>query len=266
MSCHQPGRHRAPSYLRSVSSLSSAISRSAKPAGKASAVIVISGAMVASLTLPASAATPTVTLTATAPVAVAVAVAPPAAAQAPLVPRTFGNIGFTGVVKPKPVVVVVKPKPVVVVVKPKPVVVPVVVQPAVVAVSRSITRAPITPTQSAPVAPPAPSTGGVIGIAASLAGIPYVYGGTTTAGFDCSGYTQYVFAQLGITLPRTAQDQQQAVTAVSNPQPGDLVFFGVPAYHVGIYAGNNMMWNSPHSGAVVALQSIWSSTVTYGRP
>ena len=213
--------------------------------------------MVASLTLPASAATPTVTLTATAPVAVAVAVAPPAAAQAPLVPRTFGNIGFTGVVKPKPVVVVVNPEPVVV---------PVVVQPAVVAVSRSITRAPIIPTQSAPVAPPAPSTGGVIGIAASLAGIPYVYGGTTTAGFDCSGYTQYVFAQMGITLPRTAQDQQQAVTAVSNPQPGDLVFFGVPAYHVGIYAGNNMMWNSPHGGAVVALQSIWSSTVTYGRP
>jgi peptidoglycan DL-endopeptidase CwlO len=254
--------------LRSVSSLSSAISRSAKPAGKASAVIVISGAMVASLTLPASAATPTVRLTATAPVAVAVAVAPPSAAQAPLVPRTFGSIGFTGVVKPKPVVV------------------PVVVQPAVVAVSRSITRAPITrapitrapitrapitrapitPTQSAPVAPPAPSTGGVIGIAASLAGIPYVYGGTTTAGFDCSGYTQYVFAKLGITLPRTAEDQRQAVTAVSNPQPGDLVFFGSPASHVGIYAGNNMMWNSPHSGAVVALQSIWSSTVTYGRP
>jgi cell wall-associated NlpC family hydrolase len=130
----------------------------------------------------------------------------------------------------------------------------------------SITRAPITPTQSAPVAPPAPSTGGVIGIAASLAGIPYVYGGTTTAGFDCSGYTQYVFAQMGITLPRTAQDQQQAVTAVSNPQPGDLVFFGVPAYHVGIYAGNGMMWDSPHTGAAVALRAVWSSSPTYGRP
>jgi cell wall-associated NlpC family hydrolase len=248
VSCHQPGRHRAPSHLSSASSLSSAISRSAKPAGKASAVIIISGAMVASLTLPASAATPAVRPTATAPVAVAVAVAPPAAAQAPLVPRTFGNIGFTGVVKPKPVVA------------------PVVLQPAAVAVSRSLTRAPITPTQSAPVAAPASSTGGVIGIAASLAGIPYVYGGTTPAGFDCSGYTQYVFAKLGINLPRTAEDQRQAVTAVSNPQPGDLVFFGSPAYHVGIYAGNNMMWNSPHGGAVVALQAIWSSTVTYGRP
>ena len=207
-------------------------------------MIVIAGAMVASLTLPASAATPSVTLPATAPVAVAVAVAPPAAAQAPLVPRTFGNIGFTGVVKPKPVVV------------------PVVVQPAAVAVSRSMTRAPITSTQSAP----APSTGGVLGIAASLAGIYYVYGGDTPAGFDCSGFTQYVFAKLGINLPRTAQDQQQAVTAVSNPQPGDLVFFGVPAYHVGIYAGNGMMWDSPHSGAAVALRAVWSSSPTYGRP
>jgi len=244
VSSRNTGRHRAPSYLRSVSSLSSAISRSAKPSSKASAVFVISGAMVASLTLPASAATPSVTLPATAPVAVAVAVAPPAAAQAPLVPRTFGNIGFTGVVKPKPVVV------------------PVVVQPAAVAVSRSMTRAPITSTQSAP----APSTGGVLGIAASLAGIYYVYGGDTPAGFDCSGFTQYVFAKLGINLPRTAQDQQQAVTAVSNPQPGDLVFFGVPAYHVGIYAGNGMMWDSPHSGAAVALRAVWSSSPTYGRP
>ena len=244
MSSRNTGRHRAPSYLRSVSSLSSAISRSAKPSSKASAVIVIAGAMVASLTLPASAATPSVTLPATAPVAVAVAVAPPAAAQAPLVPRTFGNIGFTGVVKPKPVVV------------------PVVVQPAAVAVSRSMTRAPITSTQSAP----APSTGGVLGIAASLAGIYYVYGGDTPAGFDCSGFTQYVFAKLGINLPRTAEDQRQAVTAVSNPQPGDLVFFGSPAYHVGIYAGNGMMWDSPHAGAAVALRAVWSSSPTYGRP
>jgi cell wall-associated NlpC family hydrolase len=53
---------------------------------------------------------------------------------------------------------------------------------------------------------------------------------------------------------------------VSNPQPGDLVFFGSPAYHVGIYAGNGMMWDSPRSGKAVALRSIWSSNVTYGRP
>jgi len=215
------------------------------PATKASAVIVISGAMVASLALPASAVTPTTK--ATKSVALAVAVVAPAPAQAPLVPQTFGAIGFTGVVKPKPVAA------------PVP-------QQAVVAVSRSITRAPISPVSAPTQRAPAASTGGVLSIAASLAGIYYVYGGTTTAGFDCSGYTQYVFAKLGINIPRTAEEQRQAVTAVSNPQPGDLVFFGSPAYHVGIYAGNGMMWNSPRTGSAVQLQSIWSSAVTYGRP
>jgi len=197
--------------------------------------------MVASLALPASAATPTTKVKTAVPaaLAVAVAVAAPSAAQAPLVPRSFGNIGFTGVVKPKPVAA------------PVP-------QGAVVDVSRSSTRVPISPV--------AASTGGVLGIAASLAGIYYVYGGTTTAGFDCSGYTQYVFAKLGINIPRTAEEQRQAVTAVSNPQPGDLVFFGSPAYHVGIYAGNGMMWDSPHTGAAIALRAVWSSSPTYGRP
>ena len=253
MSSRNTGRHRAPNPLSSASSLSSAISRTATPASKASAVIVISGAMVASLALPASAATPIIKAKTAAPVtlALAVAVAAPSAAQAPLAPRTFGNIGFTGVVKPKPVKA------------------PVVNRQAVV-VSRSTTRAPIssvsTATQTAAVAAPASRAGGVVGIAASLAGIYYVYGGTTTAGFDCSGYTQYAFAQLGISIPRTAEEQRQAVTAVSNPQPGDLVFFGSPAYHVGIYAGNGMMWDSPHTGSAVALRAIWSSSPSYGRP
>ena len=249
MSSQIPGRHRAPSPLNPASSLSSAISRSAKPATKTSAVIVISGAMVASLALPASALAPTVSVKTTAPVAVAVASAAPLAAQAPLAPRTFGNIGFTGVVKPKP-----KPKP-------KPVVV---ARPrAQVTVSRSNTRAAISPTNT-----PAPSSssGGLLGIAAGLAGIYYVYGGTTTAGFDCSGYTQYVFGKMGINLPRTAEQQRQAATSVSNPQPGDLVFFGSPAYHVGIYAGNGMMWDSPHTGSAISKRDIWSSTPSYGRP
>jgi len=165
-----------------------------------------------------------------------------------LAPQTFGHIGFTGVVKPKP--------------KPKPVV----VKRAVVAVSRSITRAPISATSTATQKAPAAASSGVLGIAASLAGIYYIYGGTTTAGFDCSGYTQYVFGKLGVNLPRTAEAQRQAATPVSNPQTGDLVFFGSPAYHVGIYAGNGTMWDSPHTGAAIALRQIWSSTATYGRP
>jgi len=222
------------------------ISRSAKPASKASAVIVISGAMVASLALPASAETLPTKTKVTVPSALAAAA--PAAAEAPLVPQAFGHIGFIGVVKPRPV--------------PPPVVSP----HAVVAVSRSIARAPISATSTATQKAPAAASSGVLGIAASLAGIYYIYGGTTTAGFDCSGYTQYVFRKLGISLPRTAEAQRQAATSVANPQKGDLVFFGSPAYHVGIYAGNGTMWDSPHTGAAIALRSIWSSSATYGRP
>jgi len=196
MSSQISGRHRAPSPLSSASSFSSAISRSARPATKTSAVIVISGAMVASLALPASASSPVANVKTSAPVALSAAVAgaAPAAAQAPLAPRSFGDIAFTGVVKPKP-----KPKPVVVAPRTD------------ISVSRSTTRAPISA-----VSTPAPAvTGGVLGIAASLAGIYYIYGGTTTAGFDCSGYTQYVFAKLGKNLPRTAEEQRQAATTVT---------------------------------------------------
>ena len=242
MSSHTTGRHRVPSHLSSTSNLSSALSRTAKPASKASAVIVISGAMVASLALPATAATPVAKAPAAVPFALAVAVAAvPTAAQAPLVPRAFGDIGFKGGVKPT----FVPP--------------PELASRDAVVVSRSTTRDPISSTSVS-------STGGALGIAASLAGIYYVWGGTTTAGFDCSGFTQYVFNKLGISIPRTAAEQQQALMPVSDPRPGDLVFFGSPAYHVGIYAGNGMMWDAPHSGAAVALRAVWSSNPTYGRP
>ena len=129
--------------------------------------------------------------------------------------------------------------------------------------SRTTTRpaAPATKVNAAP----AP-TGGIIGIAASLSGIYYRYGGTTTAGFDCSGFTSYVYRQVGKSIPRTAEAQRAASSKVSNPVPGDLIFFGYPAYHVGIYAGNGKMWDSPHSGEAVALRDIWTSAVTYGRP
>ncbi|MEP7036666.1 MAG: C40 family peptidase [Actinomycetota bacterium] len=245
MSNNVSGRHRAPIRLNPALSLSSAISRSAKPAAKASAVFAVSGGMVASFALPASAATYTPLVKPTAPAAtVVLPTAAPTAAQAPLVSPSFGDIGFSGVAKPKP--------------KPAPA--PVAASRATITSSRSAARTPVAST--APV--PAPRSAGVIGIAASLAGIPYVYGGTTTSGFDCSGYTQYVFGQFGISLPRTAEEQRQAATPVSTPAVGDLVFFGSPAYHVGIYAGNGMMWDSPHSGTSVQLRSIFGSA-TYGR-
>ena len=288
-----PGRHRAPGAFSPVSALSSAVSRSAKPIGKVSAALAVSGGLIASFTLPASASplSKQATRAAAAPAAAApaldaVAVSTATSSRAAVVSPTFGEIGFTGVVKPKP-----KPKP-----KPAPE--PVVlaesvanVERAVVQPSRSTHRRSLAGASSsthrhagssshhrASAAPaphrrhvtaPAPrpaASSGVLGVAAGLAGIPYVYGGTTPSGFDCSGYTQYVFAKVGKSLPRTAEAQRVASTPVSDPQPGDLVFFGAPAYHVGIYAGGGMMWDSPRTGKSTSKQTIWSSSVTYGRP
>ncbi|WP_146552447.1 C40 family peptidase [Rummeliibacillus sp. SL167] len=75
-------------------------------------------------------------------------------------------------------------------------------------------------------------------------GVPYVYGGTTPSGFDCSGFTRYVYAKNGISLPRTSRAQRAAVKYTKNPRPGDLVFFNVGGgaiTHVAIYAGNGML-------------------------
>ncbi|HVD24304.1 MAG TPA: C40 family peptidase, partial [Lapillicoccus sp.] len=109
-------------------------------------------------------------------------------------------------------------------------------------------------------------TGGIIGIAASLSGIYYRYGGTTTAGFDCSGFTSYVYRQVGKSIPRTAEAQRSASSKVSNPVPGDLIFFGYPAYHVGIFAGAGKMYDSPRTGQTTGLHVIWTqSNVSYGR-
>lgn len=110
------------------------------------------------------------------------------------------------------------------------------------------------------------ATGGIIAIAMRYLGVPYVYGGSSPAGFDCSGLTQYVYAQAGISIPRTATAQVGALRHVSNPQPGDLVYFGSPfAHHIGIYAGNNMMIAAPYPGQVVRLQPIYDTPSGYLR-
>jgi cell wall-associated NlpC family hydrolase len=123
---------------------------------------------------------------------------------------------------------------------------------------------------------PSSATGGtsargssVLSIAARYVGTPYVYGGTTPRGFDCSGYTRYVYARLGISLPRTANQQMLATERVSRSEakPGDLVFFvsGGRAYHNGIYAGNGMLYDSPRSGKSVSKRAIWDATIVFGR-
>lgn len=96
-------------------------------------------------------------------------------------------------------------------------------------------------------------------------GVPYVFGGTSSSGFDCSGYVQHVFAMLGIHIPRTADAQFYAgKPAVGGPRPGDLVFFQTylpgPS-HVGIYLGNGQFVNATSHGVMVSnlSDSYWAS-------
>lgn len=83
---------------------------------------------------------------------------------------------------------------------------------------------------------------GIISTAKSKLGSRYVYGGTGPNVFDCSGFAQWVYRQNGVTIPRTVTTQYYACTLVSNPQPGDLLFFNTTGFlgHVGIYIGGNL--------------------------
>lgn len=115
----------------------------------------------------------------------------------------------------------------------------------------------------------APDAAAVLAVAARYAGTPYRRGGDTPSGFDCSGYTRFVFAQVGVDLPRVAQAQfhRASVVGADEVRPGDLVFFHSRSghvYHVGIYAGDGMVWHSPHPGKSVEEVRVFGR-VTYGR-
>jgi cell wall-associated NlpC family hydrolase len=107
---------------------------------------------------------------------------------------------------------------------------------------------------------PAGHAGGVVGIAMQYLGVPYVWGGASPSGFDCSGFTMYVFAQVGISLPHNAAMQYQMGSPVGRAylQPGDLVFFNNLG-HVGIYIGGNQFIHAPHTGDVVRVSSLGES-------
>jgi peptidoglycan DL-endopeptidase CwlO len=111
--------------------------------------------------------------------------------------------------------------------------------------------------------------GGVVGIAMQYLGVPYVWGGSSPRGFDCSGLVSYVFAQIGVSLPHSSYAQFGMGTAVSisQLQPGDLVFF-TGASHVGIYIGGGQFIHAPHTGDVVKISSLsgyYSSNFAGGR-
>ncbi|GAA1506782.1 cell wall-associated NlpC family hydrolase [Agromyces terreus] len=105
---------------------------------------------------------------------------------------------------------------------------------------------------------PSYDLGSVYNVATQYIGTPYVYGGATPAGFDCSGFVMYVFAQFGIGMPHSSAGQGAMGTRISeaDAQPGDLVIMDG---HDGFYAGNGMILHAPYEGASVRVQPIWTS-------
>lgn len=295
---HNVGRHRAPERYNPLTEIGTVISQTGTPLAKGSAVLAASGGLVAAIAIPAQASTAADQVDAT-PVQVAAA---PAAAAAPAVtapsaPATstaatsaFGKIEVEPVAKPT---------------GPTPYQLRMRAEREQAreaaaqerqreqeqaqaereqaereqaaqereseAASRSQKRQSPAPqastsTPAAETAAPAPAaSSNVVEIAKQYIGTPYVYGGSTPAGFDCSGFTQYVFAKAGKSIPRVTTAQQAAATPVSSPQPGDLVFFGSPSWHVGIYVGDGMMIDSPRTGSSISIRPIFDGVSGYGR-
>jgi len=102
----------------------------------------------------------------------------------------------------------------------------------------------------------------VIAYAATFVGTPYRSGGSTPAGFDCSGFVSYVYKHFGIDLPRSSGAYWGVGTRVSSPKPGDII---VTSGHVALYAGSNLQIDSPTPGKTIQFRAIWQSNPTYIR-
>lgn len=267
------GRHRAPARATTPLStlgvsLSSTVGEHVTGIGRSGAILAVSSGLVATMGLPAEAVTRDVRSASLPPVAHTVDSYPTATSltaalslvsgeplTAPVTAApTFDSSSFTAVPRPK-----APPAPV---------------------VSRSTSRASLrsagtsTSSRTSRTSVTDGSFGSargssVIAVATRYLGVPYRYGGTTPQGFDCSGYSRHVYAQLGIRIPRTADQQYDAAVRIPSSQarPGDLVFFlgSGGAYHVGIYAGDGMMYDAGKPGQGVSKRDIWSATIAFGR-
>jgi cell wall-associated NlpC family hydrolase len=246
-----PGRHRAPGRFNAISELKTIAKESAQPAVKGAAIVAASGGLVASFAGTANAAD-----------GVSAAAGP--AVVGPQVGSLKAANALSAIGYGKPAL---KTKPLVIEdIKVKRERAEAAADKA--AAERRAAAAERASRSTARVAlndAKIPSASGIVGIAQSFFGVPYVYGGSSPSGFDCSGLTSYVYRQAGISIPRTASAQQAAATRVSDPQPGDLVFFGSPAYHVGIYVSPGRMIDAQRPGTVIGNHSIWTRPSGYGR-
>lgn len=113
------------------------------------------------------------------------------------------------------------------------------------------------------------SNSDVVSYAYNFLGTPYLWGGTSPSGFDCSGFTQYVYGHFGVGLGRTTYEQINDGSPVSRDQlqPGDLVLFGSSSnpHHIGIYVGNGMYIHAPHTGDVVKVSPLNRGDFLTGR-
>ncbi|HEY4459823.1 MAG TPA: NlpC/P60 family protein [Pseudonocardiaceae bacterium] len=113
---------------------------------------------------------------------------------------------------------------------------------------------------------PAGAAGVAIQAAEGEIGVPYSWGGASPSGFDCSGLMLWAWAKAGISLPHSssAQSTMGVYVPLSQLQPGDLIFFGSPIHHVGMYVGNGDMIDAPDTGSTVKIQPIFSGA-RFGR-
>jgi peptidoglycan DL-endopeptidase CwlO len=113
---------------------------------------------------------------------------------------------------------------------------------------------------------PASSYQGVVGVALSFVGVPYVWAGASPSGFDCSGLVMYAYAQVGVSLPHSSYAMWNMGVSVPEDQlqPGDLVFFNGLG-HVGLYVGGGYFVHAPHTGTVVQVSPLSSDSYVGAR-